>query len=173
MSTTDRNIVRNKRSLEPMEHSLGADTQTIVPPTGDLPETSTLIERATSGTFAPTEREKLLTIRFMEEPVEIMLHESIDPNAEQFIFCAVNGEGAGPQKLPWLPRGVPITVKRKHVERLARAKPISLSTFDTRDATGALAKGIRSRRALAYPFSVIHDPNPKGHDWLKGVLAEA
>ncbi len=171
MNPNDKTIVRNKRSMEPMEQSLGQTTETVLPSTGDLPEHGGIIDPAGSNELAKTE--KLATLRFMEEPVEIMIHESTDPNAEQFVFCAVNGEGAGTHKLPWLPRGIPVTVKRKFVERLARAKPIALSTFDTTDATGALAKGLRSRRALAYPFSVIHDTNPRGASWLKGVLAEA
>ncbi len=170
MTTADKSILRNKRSMEPMEQSLGPTTEIVIPSTGDVPSLE-VIEKV--GEVRLGDKEKLRSMKFMEEPVEIMIHESIDPNAEQFIFCAVNGEGAGSHHLPWLPRGIPVTVKRKHVERLARAKPISLSTFDTTDATGALAKGIRSRRALAYPFSVIHDPNPRGPSWLKGVLAEA
>ncbi len=173
MTSTEKNIIRNKRSFEPLEQSLGAEGTAVLPSTGEAALHGDIIEKVGGESISPAYREKLAMLKFMEEPLEIMLHESIDPNAEQFIFCAVNGEGAGPHKMPWLPRGVPVTVKRKHVERLARAKPISLSTFDTTDATGALAKGIRSRRALAYPFSVIHDQNPKGPAWLKGVLAEA
>jgi hypothetical protein len=28
------------------------------------------------------------------------------------------------------------------------------------------------RTVLSYPFEILHDPNPKGREWLERILAE-
>lgn len=109
-------------------------------------------------------------MRFMEEPVEITVHESSDPNAAAYVYCNVNGEGAGPKKDPWIPRGVPIVVKRKHVAVLASAVAKVISTPDATDNLGNMTKGLTKRTAHVYPFSVTRDANPKGAEWLRQAM---
>lgn len=104
--------------------------------------------------------------KFMSEPVTIMVHESTDENDPDLVRVGVNGV------TQFIRRGTPQVVKRKYVERLARAKPTDFTqTID--DRLGEAMNHLRQRHALKYPFSVIEDRNPIGGAWLRGVLAEA
>ena len=98
--------------------------------------------------------------------------ESTDPNAEKAVFLSVNGEGAGINGEPWLPRGVAVTVKRKHVEKLARSRPTRYVSQQFVDVDGERKVRYPGTAALLYPFTVIRDNNPRGSDWLKAILAE-
>ncbi len=72
----------------------------------------------------------------------------------------------------FMPRGTPITVKRKYVEVLARAKRTDFQqTLDER--LGEAMNHLHAMHSLRFPFSVISDRNPSGGPWLIGVLAEA
>lgn len=150
----------------------------IIPATGDVPEHDSVIERVSDMV---TIDEKEAMTKFMEEPVKIMIHESTDPNPEPVVFCAVNGEGAllikdgGGRafRTPWIPRGQEVVLRRKFVERLARARTTRIATEEVRDANGDRATAVRRKTSLRYPFQVIEDPNPKGAEWLKSVLADA
>lgn len=102
---------------------------------------------------------------FMEEKMEIVVHESTDPNAADPVQVNVNGRNQ------FFFRGRPIVVKRKFVERLARAKRTSYNQNLNHSDPNKFNQ-LHSRTALQYPFSVVSDPNPKGADWLKKVLAE-
>lgn len=105
-------------------------------------------------------------LAFMEEPVEIEVHESNDPNAEPIVDLYCNGV---PQRIV---RGQPITVKRKYVQILAGARQVSMST-DTRVQGEDVINRVSKRSALRYPFSVVRDNNPKGRDWLRFALQAA
>ena len=59
-------------------------------------------------------KDKAATLAFFEELVTIELAESSDKNPERFVFLSVNGVGAGPNNIPWVPRGIPVTIKRKY-----------------------------------------------------------
>ncbi len=103
-------------------------------------------------------------LAFMEEVVEVMVHESTDPNAEPIVHVAVNGMNQ------FFPRGEAVACKRKYLEVLARAKETSIST-QTVNTDRDVINRINQHTALRYPFSVIRDSNPKGAAWLKSVLA--
>jgi len=113
----------------------------------------------------PVKKDHADRLAFNEEKIEVMVHESTDKNAEAVVEVFVNGI---PQRFV---RGQTQAVKRKFVEALARAKRTAYSQEKVMD------NGIESYRnvphtALGYPFSVVRDPNPRGADWLKSVLAE-
>ena len=105
-------------------------------------------------------------IAFLEEPVDVMIHDSTEANAEPFPCVAVNGVNQ------FFPRGQAITVKRKFLAALARAKTTSVSTKVVNN-DGEVYNRLNKHTALRYPFSVVRDSNPKGSAWLKAVLAEA
>lgn len=105
-------------------------------------------------------------LAFMEEPVEVEVHESNDPNAEPIVDLYCNGI---PQRIV---RGQPITIKRKYVQILAGARQVSIST-DTRVQGEDVINRVSKRSALRYPFSVVRDDNRKGRDWLRTVLQAA
>jgi len=104
---------------------------------------------------------------FNEELVEVMVHESTDTNAENPVFTACNGV------TQYFFRGQAQTVKRKYVAILASAKEHSLTTPEYTAPDGSRATSIRRTSSLKYPFSVISDPNPRGGEWLKGLLRSA
>lgn len=105
-------------------------------------------------------------LAFMEEPVEIEVHESNDPNAETVVDLYCNGI---PQRII---RGQPITVKRKYVQILAGARQVSMST-ETRVHGEEVINRVSKRSALRYPFSVTRDDNRRGRDWLRQQLQAA
>lgn len=98
--------------------------------------------------------------RFMEEPVIIKLHQSTDKNAPWSVFVSVNNDSR------WLPRGVPIKIQRKFVERLAQSQERTLQTVDNPDPAADVGKNVVTRQANPYEFSVMEDRNPKGRRWL-------
>lgn len=114
--------------------------------------------------------DKASLLAFYEEKVEIMIVDSNDVNPENYVFLSVNGKGPMPYGSPWVPRNEPVTMARKYVEQLARAKPVSMRTEEITDLQGA--RGIRVKRhaALRYPFTVLRDPNPKGRAWLEEIM---
>lgn len=105
-------------------------------------------------------------LAFMEELVEVEVHESNDPNAEPIVDLYCNGI---PQRIV---RGQPIAVKRKYVQILANARQVSMTT-ETRVQGEDVINRISKRSALRYPFSVVRDDNRKGRDWLRSVLQAA
>lgn len=114
----------------------------------------------------PLPQDALQLEAFMHEPVTVIVYESTDDNDADLVQVGVNGV------TQFFRRGVAQTVKRKFVERLARAKRTDfVQTLD--DRLGEKMNFLRQRHGLKYPFSVIEDRNPSGPAWLKGVLAEA
>lgn len=117
------------------------------------------------------------SLAFMEEPVTIRIEPTADKNASKVIECWVNGVGAevldGQRwvRLGFLPVGVPVTTRRKYVEVLARAKTETFTNnvheMPGQDPVNQIQR-FNSSRA---PFSVIHDANPKGGEWLSKLLA--
>ena len=108
-------------------------------------------------------------LAFMEEKVEVLVHESTEPNAVTLVDVYHNGT---PQRFL---RGVPQVVKRKFLYVLASLKQQSISTrvLNNGGANGDPVNQIAKNVALRYPFQVTRDDNPKGPAALKQWLAEA
>lgn len=104
---------------------------------------------------------------FMEEMVEVLVHESTDKNAEPMVEVYNNGT------VQRFARGRSQICKRKYLEVLARAKETSIATNEDTNRNGEKYYRVDKYTALKYPFSVIRDDNPKGQAWLKSVLASA
>lgn len=114
----------------------------------------------------PMPKEAFAMEAFMNEPVTVIINPSQDPDDPKLVQVGVNGVNQ------FMPRGEPITVKRKYVEVLARAKRTDFQqTLDER--LGEAMNHLRSMHSLRFPFSVLEDRNPNGGAWLMGVLAEA
>lgn len=101
---------------------------------------------------------------FLEEYIEIMVHESTDKNAENPIFTSDNGISQ------YFYRGQVQRVRRKYVGILAGCKEGAITTPEYTTPDGARAIGIRRTLSLKYPFSVVSDPNPRGAAWLRSLL---
>lgn len=106
-------------------------------------------------------------LKFNEEFVEVMVHESTDTNAENPVFTACNGV------TQYFYRGQVQRVRRKYLAILASCKEHAVRTQEYTQQDGARATKIVRTSSLKYPFSVISDPNKRGAAWLKGLLASA
>lgn len=154
-----------KKVLDADEQQIGQDSTRVIHNDPDTGSPSLSVQEI-EPVDGPNWKEHAAAMAFMEEPIEVLVHESPDKNAQVIVETFVNGTS---QRFI---RGVPITVKRKYVERLARAKPITYGQERYTDYDGFDAYRYPSRTGLQYPFSVINDPNPKGAAWLRAVLAE-
>lgn len=154
------NPVTREKRLETGEHQIGQDgTASFDGDTLIKPETKTLDD--------PNMLEKVEMLKFMEEPVTVEVSEVADENADWGFVIEVNGKSCA------FRRGERKTVKRLFVEGLARAKRTGFKNQLVVDpVTGDQEYIYPSKTGLRYPFSVIHDANPKGADWLKTVLRQ-
>ena len=106
-------------------------------------------------------------LRFMEEMVEIFVHESTDQNADNPVPLGNNGIYV------FVDRGVPTKLKRKFVDAMI-VKSTRITTPEYINGAGERAFKINQTSALKYPFSMISDPSPKrGTAWLRRRIAEA
>ena len=67
-------------------------------------------------------------------------------------------------------RNRPIVVKRKFVERLARAKETGYDQ-ELDDRLGERMNVVQPINSLRYPFQVNRDDNRLGQAWLRSILA--
>lgn len=117
--------------------------------------------------------ERAAELAFMEDFLTIEISEGQDQNnPEPYVFLSVNGVGAGPGGEPYVPRGQPVTIKRKYVEVLCRARPASYDSVEKVNAVGERYIEYPKKTSLKYPFTVLEDKNPRGSAWLRKVLAE-
>lgn len=116
-------------------------------------------------------------LAFLEEPVTIRISPSSEKNPARTVQCWVNGKGAEQltngrwMQCGWLPVGHIVTTRRKYVEVLARAKGETVSTRVVQH--GEFEENFADRTAsLKYPFSILKDENPRGIEWLQGILQD-
>ncbi len=152
----DQPIVQPEDITLPASGSIDGVRDTVIEPVADLHNFN----------------EKAAALAFNEEMLEVIIAESSDVNPEHYVFLSVNGRGPMKNGDPWVPRGVQVKLARKYVERLVRAKPVAIRTVEARDADGAQTMRIQRTSALKYPFSVLHDPNPRGGAWLRDLMAQ-
>lgn len=164
---TEVKVRRKRMSTDAMDLDGAESTQNVsIPSSGDLNRKELL------GTITEVEPvsaygsgDKVAKLAFMEEHVDVIVHESADPNAEPIVETWCNGIA---QRFV---RGQVQTVRRKYVEILARAKNTGITTKADVDRSGNANTTISKHTALKYPFSVMRDDNPKGAVWLKQVMA--
>lgn len=117
--------------------------------------------------------DRIAALAFLEEPVTIRIHGTTDDNAEQMIFCQVNGQGPGPNGIPYLPREIAVTIKRKFVEVLARARPVKVKHSERfNPESGERESVLNTKSSLMYPFDIVNDSD-KGRAWLTGIINQA
>lgn len=117
-------------------------------------------------------------LKFNEEPVTVRFTSGGDRFAPKFVDCAVMGKGIEVLmdgrwlELFQVPVNQNVTMKRKYVEVFARCKHtdvVARSNGIPRDGMPTVNDTLYNTN-LKYPFSVIDDRNPKGHDWLTRIL---
>ncbi len=120
--------------------------------------------------FAPEIIDNPVTMRdaeleaFMNEPVMVTVLSAGKDNEAPYVQVSVNGV------MQMFRRDVPIVVKRKYVERLARAKETAYEQ-DLDERKGESMNVLQQIKSLRYPFQVNRDDNPRGGAWLRAVLA--
>jgi hypothetical protein len=164
--TAQANPVILTKTLEAAEQQIGQNTELNMPVDGPLAD-MVRTDQDIQIVDGPGWQDKAAALAFNEEVIEIMVHDSTDKNASKLVDVY---NGGIPQRFI---RGQPQRVKRKFVEVLARAKPVGLVTSVSHGDDGEVYNKISKSAALAYPFSVIRDDNPKGAPWLTKILAEA
>ena len=104
---------------------------------------------------------------FMRDEMEIILMEPNNENEAQFCEVNVNGD----YRL-LLRNGEPQKLRRYHVAVLAQAKQSRVRQKKIVAPDGSMGFQEENVLSLTYPFSVLHDPNPKqGAPWLRQMLA--
>lgn len=105
--------------------------------------------------------------KFMHEDVVVVIMPTTDPQQPPYATLNVNGE------LKVVPRNVPMRIKRKHLEVLARMKETRWLQSVPDGYTGQIDMStLRGHTGFAYPFTVAEDKNPRGAAWLANVMAE-
>lgn len=112
-------------------------------------------------------KKKAEILAFMEEMMTIEVATSTDKFAEPVVEVWNDG------RVQRFIRGQEMTVKRKYVEVLARAKPDGFGSQEFTDGDGNRSYRYPKTTSLKYPFRVIRDDNPRGADWLRGILNDS
>lgn len=114
----------------------------------------------------PLESDYFKALAFMEEEIQVMVHETDDPNAENPIIVGNNGI------FKEFFRGHTTVAKRKFVDGLI-VKSSRVTTPEKLNKAGERCNVIEQHSAHKYSFSVVQDRNPKGAEWLRRRMAEA
>jgi hypothetical protein len=159
-----RNVapVATRKALDTTNEQIGQDQSATMSPVGEA-----VIERPVVQTVdGPRSKDFLDALAFNEEMVTVTVHPSPNPEDGKLVTIWVDG------KVQNFFRGEPMTVKRKYVEGLARAKPVNYRSEEFVNADGDKAFRYPSTTGLRFPFQVDHDANPNGAAWLRQVLAQ-
>lgn len=115
----------------------------------------------------PMPKDTLAAHAFFEELVEIEIPATGAIGEDHIVRLSCNNVNQ------YIYRDVPIMIRRKFIEILARAKSENISTPEYQDANGNRATRVKKTQGLQFPFRVLNDPNPLGASWLKNVLSQA
>ena len=153
--------MQRRKEIDASQLPIGQPADIILPD-GSVAVGQTAVEPVTADALNKAYVEELA---FMDEYLDILLHESTDKNAENPVPVGCNGV------FVYINRGQPTKVKRKFVNHLI-AKNTRVSTPEYTNGAGERAFKIVQQQGLKYPFSVIRDPSPKGGEWLARRMAE-
>ena len=162
------NPIDISRFLDAQDHDIRQSETREMQSTGDARDalSSNVHVETEMGFQVVGTKEKADMLAFMEQELEVMVHDSNNPQDVPIPMFQNDGRSQ------YFIRGKTQTVKRKFVEILARCKQTTFSNQLYQDAAGADAYRYPSHTALMFPFSIISDPHPRGRDWLKTVLNE-
>jgi hypothetical protein len=119
--------------------------------------------------------EYLEDLAMMEEPVTIRIEPSSDKNAAGAQYYCVNGKPAEIlindrwRELGWLPVGQVLTIKRKVLEVILRAKTDSVHNKVLEPDSDRPNNVIDRYTTPATSFSILEDSNPKGAAWATAI----
>ena len=107
---------------------------------------------------------KIAEAAFMNELVEIFIEEDDSPTAPLFVHSAHNGI------TQYIKRGVAQTIKRKFLYSLLTAKHTAFACSYGM-AEGGENNKLTPKARTTHRLYVNRDDNPKGRQWMAGVLA--
>lgn len=116
-------------------------------------------------------------LAFAEEWVTIRINPSPVLNAPKSYpvwnngkGCEVRMENGRVMEMPWLPVGQKLTIKRKYLEILARAKLDTVNT-EIRNKEGEDPLNNVSRMtSAACSFAILEDKNPRGVEYISELI---
>jgi hypothetical protein len=106
---------------------------------------------------------------FMAERLTIALHSPQTEDDPMYVQGGVNGELFS----LFRDENVQHEVKRSWLAVIAQARTGRLKQVAIRNSDGSRGYSETIVSLPAYPFSVIHDPNPRGPSWLRRILTNA
>ena len=159
MSNKPVNSYERKKTIESNDVAIVGEVQDVKEALG------------TAGHTVDTDRvistDQLDRESFMRDEMEVILMEPNNENEAQFCEVNVNGD----YRL-LLRNGEPQKLRRYHVAVLAQAKQSRVRQKKIVQPDGSMGFQEENVLSLTYPFSVLHDPNPKqGAPWLRQMLA--
>lgn len=121
----------------------------------------------------PKDTEYQAKLDFNEEPVTIRIEPSSAPHAPNAYPIWVNGKGAEVlvngkwMEFIYLPVNQELVIKRKYLAVMVTTKTDTVHTRvqepDGQDPTNRIDR----LTSAVHTFSIIHDPNPRGPEWLR------
>lgn len=122
----------------------------------------------------------LEALKFSEDPVTIRISPSAEKNAPRSYLSSVNGKGAEVWvnghwiefNQGYLPVGRTITVKRKYVEVLLRAKADSVETVHSNPGAEVIENRLRTSTSQVAAISILKDDNPRGAAWAEALIRQ-
>ncbi len=127
-------------------------------------------------------------LAFMEHPVTIRIEPSAEKNASNVHYVAVNGKGCEvfvekatgnsihPEdgngvwlEFTWIPVDRELTIKRKYLEVLLRAKTNLIQTKIIERPNEDPENKIDRFTSPVCSFSILRDPDPRGPQWMREI----
>lgn len=111
-------------------------------------------------------------LAFNEEPVTIRIEPSQEKNAAAHFPVWVNGKGCEVlidgawAEVGYLPVSTVLTIKRKYVEVIMRAKITTVTTDVIQEPDKDPVNKVRRFTSAVHSFSIIKDDNPLSQAWL-------
>lgn len=124
----------------------------------------------------PLHQDYLDALAFNEEPVTIRIAPSTEKNAARHIYCAVNGIGCEVWirgqwvQMPYIPVAQELTVKRKYIEVLIRAKRDEISTSHQDVGAEFIDNRVNHQTSAVAAISILEDRNPRGAAWATEMM---
>lgn len=144
-----------------------------LPIVGDAEEREPEIVKADEAVL---KKEYADALTFNEDPITIRIEPSSEKNASAVYPVWCNGKGAEVfingrwREVTWLPVNTDLIVKRKYVAIMMSAKIDRVETHIIKRMEDEENRVNRFTSPVC-TFSVIHDPDPRGPDYFRGIRA--